>query len=260
MRKQCEINKKAWNYRSYEWWCIQNGTPEEAAKSMINDPYKWLKRHLRFMGEVKDKRVGNLLGSCGIKAVPLALLGADVTIVDISEENRKYALELAREAKVEINYIISDLLEFDTKSFSNYFDILYLEGGILHYFDDLNLLSKIFMKILKEGGKLVLNDAHPIHKILVNKEDGMLIENGDYGNYFSDELVFGNVAYKDQFPKNEQSDFPDCFLRYYTMGEIITAIARSGLIINELDENPRRDNKNIPINFTLIARKGKVID
>jgi len=38
----------------------------------------------------------------GRKAVPLALLGADVTVFDISEENKRYALELAEAANTHI--------------------------------------------------------------------------------------------------------------------------------------------------------------
>ena len=32
-------------------------------------------------------KIANICGSCGKKAIPLALLGADVTVFDISEEN-----------------------------------------------------------------------------------------------------------------------------------------------------------------------------
>lgn len=76
------------------------------------------------------------------------------------------------------------------------------------------------------------------------------------GNYFDDKLFYGNVAYKTQFPENEQQDFPDCLLRYYTLGEIVTAIAQAGLRISELIETPREDeHKNLPISFTLVAYK-----
>lgn len=257
MREQSEVNKKAWTYRAYEWWTKYNGSPKDAAKEMIENPQGWLSRHINYLGNVKGKRIANLLGSNGRKGIPLALLGADVTIVDISEENERYALELAKYAGVEIDYVICDLFELDIQKYNNYFDIVYLEGGILHYFDDINKLSNILMRILKNGGKLVLSDAHPIHKILCDK-GGNLIMDGSYGNYFNNELVYGNVAYKTRFPENEQKDFPDCLLRYYTMGEIVTAIAQSGLIISELVEDPREDKyKNLPLSFTLVAYKNK---
>lgn len=58
-------------------------------------------------------KIANPCGSNGIMAVRLSLLGADVTVFDISEENRRYAIELAKEAGVEIQYILGDFLETD---------------------------------------------------------------------------------------------------------------------------------------------------
>lgn len=34
-------------------------------------------------------KIANICGSCGKKAVPLAVLGAEVTVFDISEDNKK---------------------------------------------------------------------------------------------------------------------------------------------------------------------------
>ena len=48
--------------------------------------------------------IANICGSCGKKAVPLAILGAEVTVFDISEDNKKYALEVASAAKVNLNF------------------------------------------------------------------------------------------------------------------------------------------------------------
>lgn len=165
-------------------------------------------------------------------------------------------MELAKEAGVNITYIVSDLIEYGTNNSNNQFDIVYLEGGILHYFSDLDLLAQIIYNILEYGGKLVLNDFHPIRKILQMSDDDKLILDGDY---FDNEVKLGNVAYKTHFSGEEQEDFPDCLLRYWTTGEIITAFAQAGFVIGKLVEEPRYDSyKNIPGNFTMIAHKYKV--
>ena len=52
---------------------------------------------------MKGKKIANLLGSCGNKAISLAILGAEVTAVDISEHNKKYTMEVAQEAGVNIS-------------------------------------------------------------------------------------------------------------------------------------------------------------
>ena len=65
------------------------------ARDMLDDPGRWLRRHLHLLGDVKDRRVLHPLGSNGRKGIPLAILGAEVTIIDFSEENKRYALEEA---------------------------------------------------------------------------------------------------------------------------------------------------------------------
>lgn len=78
------------------------------------------------------------------KGGPTSSLGADVTVFDISEENKRYALELAAHAHTSIEYIVTDIYEMDLENYGRQFDMLYLEGGILHYFSDL----PTFMAIL----------------------------------------------------------------------------------------------------------------
>lgn len=261
MNSQSETNKKAWSYKAYEFWMNELGSPSDVAKDMIKQPEKYLQRHLEYLGDVKEKKIANLLGSCGKKAVPLAILSADVTIVDISEDNKKYAMEVAKEAGVNLTYIVSDFLEINIDEMCNCFDIVYLEGGILHYFSDINELSKKIYVLLKIGGKLVLNDFHPIRKIFKVRDvcdlrDDSLELTGDY---FENTLQIAEVAHEKYFTENEQNQFPKCLLRYWTMGEIISSLASAGFIIDKLVEGPRFDShKNIPGEFTLIASKLKV--
>ncbi|MFP4384568.1 MAG: hypothetical protein ACLFST_04590 [Spirochaetia bacterium] len=113
---QSQKNKKAWNYRAYEFWNMYNGTPKEyAAKLRSSSAGNINERYAGLFTEVKDKKILNALGSNGRKAVPLALLGAEVTIIDISAENRKYALELAKHAGVRIRYEVGDFINYENQ-------------------------------------------------------------------------------------------------------------------------------------------------
>lgn len=261
MSKQSQANKEAWSYRAYEFWIKNCGLPSDKAREFKSDPQKPLRRHLEYLGDIEGKKIANLLGSNGRKAVPLALLGADVTVVDISLENKKYALELAAEAGVDINFIVSDLMELDISTMRNCFDIIFMEDGILHYFSDLNALASKIYEMLKLGGKLVLSDFHPF-KNLLNIHDIYAWDNNELkieGNYFERELVKFDVAYKKYFDESEQSEFPDCLLRFWTIGDIISAFAAAGFVIEKLVELPRdKEFNKIPALFTLVACKYKV--
>ena len=106
-------NKKAWEYNAYDFWVKEAGMPADRAKKIVADPIGALKRYAGYFDTYNDVRVANICGSCGKKAVPLAVLGTDVTVFDISEDNRRYALELADAAGVQIDYQVCDVLEID---------------------------------------------------------------------------------------------------------------------------------------------------
>ena len=77
MKDYIEKNKKAWEFDAYEFWVKHAGKPEELAERMKVDPEKMLKRYARFFETYEKQKIANICGSCGKKAIPLALLGAD---------------------------------------------------------------------------------------------------------------------------------------------------------------------------------------
>jgi len=254
IREQAEINKKAWEYRAYEFWNRRNGSPREHAKNIARDPLASLSMHKRYFADIRGKKIANPCGSNGRKAVPLALLGADVTVFDISEENRKYALELAREANVEIEYVVGDFCETDLTAYGERFDMVYAEGGILHYFLDIDMFTKTLYGITRKNGLLILSDFHPFRKVI---SDGSLMFSAPQtmGNYFDDGVHYGDVAYQSFFPEVEQSLFPKCLLRFYTLSEIINAVISAGFMLKEFWEHPGYEDGKLPRLFTIVAGK-----
>jgi SAM-dependent methyltransferase len=249
--RQSAANKTAWSYRAYEHWVKYSGPPEEAAARMREDPAAFLEQDRLYLGEVKGKRILNLLGSNGRKAVPLALLGAQVTVVDIAPEGARYARELALAAGVQINYIVADVTELSAQELASRFDLVYMEGGIFHYFADLGPIAKLVQDVLAGGGRLVARDFHPIRKCLTIEEGKVSV----VGDYFDSELNSSDVAYQQFFPGVEQADFPKCQLRFWTLGEIVSAFADSGMVIEQLVEVPYTQCAEIPGQFVLTAIK-----
>ena len=111
----------------------------------MSDPSSKLGTLSKYLTNVNNKKIANLLGSNGTKAVSLALMGANVSVVDFSFENSRYALDLARECDVKINYIVSDVLKMPEEELSGDYDIVFCELGILHYFTDLNPFLKLHL-------------------------------------------------------------------------------------------------------------------
>ncbi|MFD1032516.1 class I SAM-dependent methyltransferase [Metaplanococcus flavidus] len=248
MNEQSGINKKAWEYRAYEFWNRRDGSPHDKAQEILKDPKASLKKHQEYFDEIAGFKVANICGSNGRKAVPLSLLGADVIVFDISEENRKYALELADCANTVIDYIIGDVYDIDVNKYKNYFDVLYLEGGILHYFNDIDKLMVVLFSILKKDGRMILSDYHPLKRCIT--PDSKYLQ-----NYFDQGLHNESIAYKQFFHEGEQQDFPDVSLRFYTISEIINAVVSSGFNLRRFDEHHGWNDENIPWEFTLLVIK-----
>lgn len=245
-------NKKAWEYRVYEFWYMKYGTPMELAKQILKDPVVQLKKHKPYFENIKGKRIANLCGSNGRKAVPLALLGAEVTIFDISEENKQYALELAEQANTSIEYIVTDIYDIDQIKYGGSIDMLYLEGGILHYFHDLDRFMSVLFSLLKAGGLLLLSDFHPFRRCFVKGADGQYqVQN----SYFDEEIHSGDVAFKYFFEQQEQEYFPDVSVRYYTISDIVNSFIVAGFQLQKFEEHRGWYNENIPWEFTIVASK-----
>ena len=165
MYSYSEQNKKAWEYNAYEFWVKSCGSPSDRAKKDMENPVGMLKQHAAYFDGFEGIRVANICGSCGKKAIPLALLGARVTVFDISEDNKRYALETAAAANVKIDYEVCDILETDMEKYGGYFDVVFMEGGILHYFHDIDEFMSIMYALLRTGGRMICSDFHPFTKI-----------------------------------------------------------------------------------------------
>jgi ubiquinone/menaquinone biosynthesis C-methylase UbiE len=245
-------NKQAWEFNAYDFW-YKNYTPQERAKADIQNPIGQLKKYANYFDTYEGIKVANICGSCGKKAIPLAILNADVTIFDISEENKRYALEVAKFADVKIDYQVCDVLEIDMNYYENSFDIVFMEGGILHYFHDINQFMNTMHALLKENGKMICSDFHPFTKII----DILGLEQKTM-SYFSTDIFEGEMAHARFFEEEIRKQFPLCSYRKYTISEIINAVIKNGFVLEQFDEHPSWENQNLPGEFTLVGRKNKV--
>ncbi len=243
-------NKKAWEYNAYEFWVEHSGTPSDRAKKDLENPVKMLKKYSDYFDTYSGIKIANICGSCGKKAVPLAILGAEVTVFDISEDNKKYALEVAEAANVSLNFEVCDILEIDIEKYGNYFDVVFMEGGVLHYFHDIDEFMRIMYFLLKEGGKMICSDFHPFKKILGNSN---FVQSEK--NYFSMEIFEGEMAHAPFFEEEIRRQMPLCSYRKYTVSDIINSIINSGFTLKRFDEHPDWTNEKIPGEFTAVASK-----
>ncbi|MEK5475734.1 class I SAM-dependent methyltransferase [Paenibacillus sp. FSL R5-0407] len=253
-----EKNKQAWDTGAFEAWIKRFGTPGEAAQKLQTNPQKKIGEIYPYFGEVAGKKMINLLGSNGMKAVALSLLGANVTVVDFSADNEKYAKELAEAAGTQIRYIQSDVFQLPQNELTSEYDVVFMEKGVLHYFLDLQPLFEVVAKLLKPGGRFVLQDFHPVTTKLISSRGttANIRKHKVTGNYFDDSVVEREVAYSKY---SDEDSAKKVYQRYWTLGEVITSIATTGLFIKELRELPNLSSEvfdaGIPKSFIVVAEK-----
>ena len=241
-------NRTAWEYNAYEFWIQEAGTPSERAARIRKDPRAELKKYSVYFPACKGLRIANICGSCGKKAVPLAVLGASVTVFDISEENRRYAMELADAAGVRIEYEVCNILEIDRKRFGGRFDVVFMEGGVLHYFHDMDAFMDVMSILLKPEGTMICSDFHPFTKIadfLEFRTPAM--------DYFSTEIFEAEMPHARFLEKEIREKMPKCSLRKYTLSEIINSVLRNGFVLKRFDEHPAWTDSRVPGEFTIVA-------
>jgi len=236
-----ETNRLAWNTQRFDAWVSAFGTPEEEAGKIVADPKQILRRLNPYLGDVAGKRICNVQGSHGRVAVALARLGAQVLVIDFSEENQRFALRLAESAGVAIDYALCDTMEAGKLGQDHNFDMLVLELGILHYHQDIDQFFSVMRQLTASDGMLVLNEFHPVQRKLFWTE-------GPH-DYFQTRLIAADVPN----PDITGEPLGKCLYRFWTMGEVMTATIKAGFTIASLDEHPDWNDPTIPGTFTLVA-------
>lgn len=247
-------NEQAWNQNNYTALVNRYGNPDEIALKIKENPTWRLHPFFKYLGEVSGKKITHLMGSNGVKATALSLLGAYVRVVDFSKENAAFAMELAASAGVSIDYVISDVLSMPRNQIAGDNDIVLMELGVLHYLIDLGPLLEIVKQLLKSGGRFILHEFHPISTKLITSSGK---KHKVTGNYFDPAIESHTVAFSKHMPDEEKQNLSTVMQRKWTIGELITAVGQSGLMIKVLEEEPNHKMNDIglPKTYTLVAEK-----
>jgi len=237
-----QANRAAWNAARYEAWQEALGAPADEAARLQADPARAARRVLPHLGPIAGKRICNVQGSHGRLAVSLALLGAQVTIIDFAEDNRRYAAELASAAQVRLDYVLSDIMAAADLGLGE-FDALVMELGILHYHLDIAAFFRVMGRLCGEGAALVLHEFHPVQRKLFQSYPGQAPD------YFSADLVRAPVP----DPTGQDRVLGECQYRFWTLGEVLGAALGAGFRLKTFEEHPDWTDPHIPGAYTLAA-------
>jgi SAM-dependent methyltransferase len=169
-------------------------------------------------------RVLHLMCASGEDSLTLALAGAKVTGVDISEANTTAARDKAQIAGLEAEFIAADV--YDLPAMSG-FDIVFTGGGALCWLPDIRLWARIVADALRRDGRLLVQEMHPLRGCF-DVEGARLIGTG--------RTYFGRETPQQAGVGMGGVDMPGVAEFRWPIGDVVTALAQAGMRIDLLDE------------------------
>jgi 2-polyprenyl-3-methyl-5-hydroxy-6-metoxy-1,4-benzoquinol methylase len=181
-------------------------------------PKEWIK-------DIKGKKVLALAGAGGLQGPVLAAGGADVTVLDISENMLEKDKVIAEHENLQITIIhgnMCDLSQFADESFD-----YIINPTSMIYIPEVMPVFRECYRVLKYGGSLIINAPDPIAYICD------WVEDGDEGYY----KVINKMPYK-SYEHEDQKDWIEFghTLADYIGGQISIGFVITGYLEQQMED------------------------
>lgn len=197
---------------------------------------------LELLGEVKGKRLLHLCCNAGQDSLSLVQLGATVTGVDLSDEAITFATGLSRDSALPATFIRSEANAF-LETTAERFDLVFFSYGVLGWFDDVPRLMKGSARVLSPNGRLVGLEIHPLVWSFGEGgawKDPYFAPGHDFddpvSNYVGESA--GALSPSGHVDAPSEPNPHRAHSWQHTVGDIVSAVAASGLQIELLREYP----------------------
>ncbi len=215
-----------------KWWEEMSDYYQKETKIPVDihyGPGSPNENKLKLLGNIRGKsilEIGCGGAQCG---VAMAKKGAKVTGIDISEEQLKFARNLAEKNKVKIKFYQGDVKKLPQIK-SNSQDIVFSTFA-LHYIDNLLVCFKEVKRVLKKNGLFIISFPHPFSRII---DSGTLKIKESYFKTGKITKIFSDPSKK--------------FVAYnYTLSQIFNLLIDAGLSVeNIIEPDSRKRHKEDP--------------
>jgi len=208
------------------------------------------------IGDVKGLKLLDTCCACDAKqAFSWNNLGAIVTACDITPKAIEIAGANAAKLNFNIEFVETDMQKLEPVG-DNQYDIVFATYPC--WVQDLNEACRNWYRVLKTGGKLLLNMTHPIMECIETDENGLIIVYLNYNNPVPEiDDDFGGTPLADRFG-GWSIDLPSA-CNNYRISDVLNAICDAGFTIKKTHESSN-DSDNIYLNrlpdqFTVLAVK-----
>jgi SAM-dependent methyltransferase len=210
---------------------------------------------LTLLGDLGAKRLVHLQCNAGQDTLCLARRGALTTGVDLSDEAIAFARALSEATGLPATFHEAEIITW-MESTNERFDLAFSSYGAAGWLPDLDAWARGIARILKPGGAFVYVEFHPLRWSL---DETMRIAKDDYfetspfvepvGDYVAESGAGLGVVTAGETVVN---DAPATSWQH-GLGQIVTALATAGLVIERLDEYPHSNGARVNSAFVLGA-------
>lgn len=226
-KKIHSTNQRRWEAAADNW--ADNADSRGIWKKCSEDPsIVFCQKTLSHLTDIKDKKVA-VLGSGDNEAVfALAGMGAQVTSIDISENQLKHAKRRSKELGLSIEFVRQDVINLEEIA-DGIFDLVYTGGHVAVWVADLDRYYKEAARILKPGGKFIVEEYHPFRRVWKETKNELVVgynyfDRGSFRFQYSN-----NVLYPEQ-GEYEAHEF------HYTVSDYCMALLNAGFNITDVYE------------------------
>lgn len=180
-------------------------------------------------------RVIHLQCATGEDTLSWSVLGAEAVGVDIAEQQIEIARQKAVQASLSTQFVAADIYDLPAvlpAGLRSPYDLVFTGGGATVWLPDLQRWAEIVTGLLRPGGYLMLIDEHPVSACLW-VENGELQIVADYFGCSTPEVITDWSHFKGGEDAQEYK-----YEFSWPLGDIVTALAQAGLIIERLEEFP----------------------
>ncbi len=223
-----EANRVGWDAVSAHW----QADPDLAARRAraLVDPRAALdERELRHLGDVRGQRAAVLGSGDQLVVLALAGMGARVTSVDLSSAQLEVGAANARALGApEIAFLRADVTDLSALA-DGAFDLAYTGGHVAVWVSDLRRYYAEAARILRPGGRLVVNEYHPFRRVWADRADRLEV---GYPYFERGPHTFDRA---DETTEHAAGSLPS-YEFHWTVGDLVGALLAAGCELVALEE------------------------
>ncbi len=227
MNSMHDSNRRHWNEAAKQWEGLRDKDglwqrcPNEPDLGFAGGALQLIRE---VAGNIAGKDVCVIGSGDNYAAFALAGMGANVTSIDISEQQLEVAARRAEQLGLSIAFVQADAAELKSIGDEG-FDLVCSSNGFFVWIADLHSVFNEIFRILRLGGHYVFYDIHPFQRPWKDQVRPIEVEKPYWET--------GSI----ESEKNGTFEFN------WTLADILNPVATSGFILRQILERPAEDSR-----------------